>query len=91
MSAFGGSTVYILCSCHVTAKMPVNVTCVACTSLISYLLCREGDLESVLRHHEEVQEEVAKEMIKMAQSLKQNSLAAKNIILTDNTVSQVSC
>ena len=45
------------------------------------------DLERVLRHHEEVQEEVAREMIKMAQSLKQNSLAAKSIILTDNKVS----
>ncbi len=46
-----------------------------------------GDLEHVLRHHEEVQEEVAREMIKMAQALKQNSLAAKTIILTDNQVS----
>ena len=47
------------------------------------------DLERVLRHHEEVQEELARDMIKMAQSLKQNSLAAKSIISSDNVVSCV--
>lgn len=46
-----------------------------------------GDLESVLRHHEELQEEVAKDMIDMARSLRDNSLVAKKIILSDNEVS----
>ena len=46
----------------------------------------KGDLESVLRHHEKIQEGVAEDMMNIARSLKNNSLVAKRIILSDNRV-----
>ena len=45
-----------------------------------------SELEAVLRHHEEMQEEIAQDMIEMAKSLRNNSLVAKKVILSDNEV-----
>jgi len=39
-----------------------------------------------VRHHEQIQEEVAEDMIKMARSLKSNATIAKDIISKDNQV-----
>ena len=40
----------------------------------------------MVRRHEEMQEEVAKDMIEMAKSLRENSLVAKRIIHQDTEV-----
>ena len=49
--------------------------------------CR-GDSDSAIRHQEALQEEVAQDMVAMARSLKDNSLAAKRVISSDNEVSK---
>ena len=42
-----------------------------------------------MRHHEQIQEEVAEDMIKMARSLKSNATIAKDIISQDSQVGGV--
>ena len=46
-----------------------------------------ADSESVGRHDEEMQEQVAKDMILLTKSLRDNSIAAQRIIQDDNDVS----
>lgn len=45
------------------------------------------DAEAVLRHHHQMQEKVAQEMVSLAQNLKQNCLLANDIIRRDVEVS----
>lgn len=45
-----------------------------------------SSIENVLQHHQRMQDELADDMIKIAQSLKHNSLVAKDIITTDTKV-----
>lgn len=42
------------------------------------------DIDSVVSRHQKMQDEIAEDMIRMARSLKNNSLVAKDIILSDN-------
>lgn len=46
-----------------------------------------GDsIDTVLQYHQNMQENIAEEMIKMAQNLKHTSVMASNIIKEDNKV-----
>ncbi len=65
--------------------------CLESTYLYSIVLCRstvalKEDIDSVVSRHQKMQDEIAEDMIKMARSLKNNSLAAKEVILSDNKV-----
>ncbi|NWW86087.1 USE1 protein, partial [Rhynochetos jubatus] len=42
------------------------------------------ELDAVLQHHQDVQEKLAEEMLSLARSLKNNTLAAQNVIKQDN-------
>ncbi|XP_077989115.1 vesicle transport protein USE1-like [Glandiceps talaboti] len=44
----------------------------------------DDDLDTVLRHHQDTQEKLAEDMIRLAQSLKHNAIVAGNIINEDN-------
>ena len=56
------------------------------THLHSSTAALKEDIDSVLSRHQKMQDEIAEDMIRMAQSLKNNSLVAKEIILSDNKV-----
>ncbi|XP_068958181.1 vesicle transport protein USE1 isoform X2 [Petaurus breviceps papuanus] len=43
-----------------------------------------AELDAVLQHHHSVQEKLAEEMLSLARSLKNNTLAAQNVIKQDN-------
>lgn len=48
-----------------------------------------SDIDAVLQHHHNLQEKLAEEMLSLARNLKNNSLAAQNVIKQDNqTLSQ---
>ncbi|NWX17085.1 USE1 protein, partial [Aegotheles bennettii] len=42
------------------------------------------ELDAVLKHHQDMQEKLAEEMLSLARSLKNNTLAAQNVIKQDN-------
>uniref|UniRef100_A0A8C4V2C2 Vesicle transport protein USE1 n=1 Tax=Falco tinnunculus TaxID=100819 RepID=A0A8C4V2C2_FALTI len=42
------------------------------------------ELDAVLQHHQDMQEKLAEEMLSLARSLKNNTLAAQNVIKQDN-------
>ncbi|MGH0156638.1 UNVERIFIED_CONTAM: hypothetical protein FKN15_032290 [Acipenser sinensis] len=42
------------------------------------------ELDTVLQHHHNIQEKLAEEMLSLARNLKNNSLAAQNVIKLDN-------
>lgn len=44
------------------------------------------ELDAVLQHHQDMQEKLAEEMLGLARSLKNNTLAAQNVIKQDNQV-----
>ncbi|CAH1254521.1 USE1 [Branchiostoma lanceolatum] len=46
----------------------------------------EGDLDTVLQRHQDMQAKIAEEMLTLARSLKHNQLAAQNIIREDTKV-----
>ena len=50
----------------------------------------EEGLDTVLEHHQNMQEKIAEEMIQMAQNLKHNSMVASNILKKDNKVKCIS-
>ena len=43
----------------------------------------------MLQHHQDMQEKLAEEMLSLARSLKNNTLAAQNVIKQDNQVADV--
>lgn len=47
------------------------------------------ELDAVLQRHQDVQEKLAEEMLSLARSLKNNTLAAQNVIKQDNQVARV--
>ena len=47
---------------------------------------KDESIDTVLQYHQNMQENIAEEMIKMAQSLKHSSVVASNIIKEDNKV-----
>ncbi len=63
--------------------------------LIIYAQCRTAalkeDIDSVVNRHQKMQDEIAEDMIRMAHSLKNNSLVAKEIMLSDNKVQHYYC
>lgn len=50
-----------------------------------------AELEAVLQHHHNLQEKLAEDMLNLARNLKNNTLAAQNIIKQDNQVSGWCC
>lgn len=46
-----------------------------------------AELDAVLQHHHSLQEKLAEDMLNLARNLKNNTLAAQNIIKQDNQVS----
>ena len=49
------------------------------------------DLDTVLKHHNQVQEKLAEEMVSLARNLKENARAANRIISDDNKVLVYCC
>jgi len=47
---------------------------------------KDESIDTVLQYHQNMQENIAEEMIKMAQNLKHSSVVARNIIKEDNKV-----
>ena len=47
---------------------------------------KDESIDTVLQYHQNLQENIADEMIKMAQNLKHTSVMASNIIKEDNKV-----
>jgi len=47
---------------------------------------KDESIDTVLQYHQNMQENIAEEMIKMAQNLKHSSVVASNIIKEDNKV-----
>lgn len=45
-----------------------------------------AELEAVMQHHHNLQEKLAEDMLNLARNLKNNTLAAQNIIKQDNQV-----
>lgn len=48
-----------------------------------------AELDAVLQHHHSVQEKLAEDMLNLARNLKNNTMAAQNIIKQDNQVSHL--
>lgn len=46
----------------------------------------EEDLDSVLKHHNELQTKLAEEMVSLARNMKENAKAANRILNDDNKV-----
>jgi SNARE protein 1 len=46
----------------------------------------EEDIDSVLRHHNEIQEKLADEMVQLARNLKENAMVANKIVKDDTEV-----
>ena len=47
---------------------------------------KDESIDTVLKYHQNMQENIAEEMIKMAQNLKHTSVMASNLIKEDNKV-----
>ncbi|NXC01028.1 USE1 protein, partial [Orthonyx spaldingii] len=70
---------------------PVLLLCPACVQLPRVAEGLSSDekqsaveLDAVLQHHQDMQEKLAEEMLSLARSLKNNTLAAQNVIKQDN-------
>ena len=50
---------------------------------------KDESIDTVLQYHQNMQEKIADEMIKMAQNLKHTSVMASNIIKEDNKVNSL--
>ncbi|NXX85773.1 USE1 protein, partial [Urocolius indicus] len=55
-----------------------------CRGLVSDEKQSAVELDAVLQHHQNMQEKLAEEMLSLARSLKNNTLAAQNVIKQDN-------
>ena len=51
----------------------------------------EEDVDTVIRHHAEMQERIAEEMLHLARNLKENAKASGQIVRDDNQVSWLWC
>ncbi|KAF6017920.1 USE1 [Bugula neritina] len=47
----------------------------------------DSDLDSILQHHQQMQEKLAEEMVQLARNMKDHAKAASNIVQDDNKVS----
>ncbi|NWZ34619.1 USE1 protein, partial [Brachypodius atriceps] len=68
-----------VCPC----KSPFLPLC-SCRGLTSDEKQSAVELDAVLQHHQDMQEKLAEEMLSLARSLKNNTLAAQNVIKQDN-------
>lgn len=46
----------------------------------------DSDLDSILQHHQQVQEKLAEDMVSLARNMKDHAKAAKQIVQDDNKV-----
>uniref|UniRef100_A0A8B9BU49 Vesicle transport protein USE1 n=1 Tax=Anser brachyrhynchus TaxID=132585 RepID=A0A8B9BU49_9AVES len=60
----------------------ITLSCFQC--LVSDEKQSAVELDAVLQHHQDMQEKLAEEMLSLARSLKNNTLAAQNVIKQDN-------
>ncbi|NXM16782.1 USE1 protein, partial [Ploceus nigricollis] len=90
-------TVHLQTKARCTGQMRSELLGTVCSALQIVLLvfsCLEGltsdekqsavELDAVLQHHQDMQEKLAEEMLSLARSLKNNTLAAQNVIKQDN-------
>lgn len=74
---------------HLVVAVP-TVKCNRCLALCRGLPLDErqsaAELEAVLHHQHNLQEKLADDMLNLARNLKNNTLAAQNIIKQDNQV-----
>ncbi|NXY35889.1 USE1 protein, partial [Pomatorhinus ruficollis] len=88
-------TVHLQTKARCTGQMRSELlgTVRSCKCLFSPCSCRglasdekqsAVELDAVLQHHQDMQEKLAEEMLSLARSLKNNTLAAQNVIKQDN-------
>ncbi|NXT49512.1 USE1 protein, partial [Pluvianellus socialis] len=65
-------------------QMPFFSPFSSCRGLASDEKQSAVELDAVLQHHQDMQEKLAEEMLSLARSLKNNTLAAQNVIKQDN-------
>ena len=46
----------------------------------------DSDLDSILQHHQQLQEKLAEDMVSLARNMKDHAKAASNIVKDDNKV-----
>ncbi|NXU90371.1 USE1 protein, partial [Xiphorhynchus elegans] len=68
---------------HREVESPFSPLC-SCRGLPSDEKQSAVELDAVLQHHQDMQEKLAEEMLSLARSLKNNTLAAQNVIKQDN-------
>ncbi|KFU89708.1 Vesicle transport protein USE1, partial [Chaetura pelagica] len=86
-------TVHLQTKARCTGKMRSELLGTVCFVFFSFSSCRglapderqsAVELDAVLQHHQDMQEKLAEEMLSLARSLKNNTLAAQNVIKQDN-------
>ncbi|NWH57438.1 USE1 protein, partial [Geococcyx californianus] len=85
-------TVHLQTKARCTGKMrsellgtiPSSFSLSSCRGLASDEKQSAVELDAVLQHHQDMQEKLAEEMLSLARSLKNNTLAAQNVIKQDN-------
>ncbi|NXI59383.1 USE1 protein, partial [Chloroceryle aenea] len=65
-------------------RSPILFPFCPCRGLASDEKQSAVELDAVLQHHQDMQEKLAEEMLSLARSLKNNTLAAQNVIKQDN-------
>ncbi|NXR43874.1 USE1 protein, partial [Hippolais icterina] len=73
----------LVMTCSVLLVNPVFPLC-SCRGITSDEKQSAVELDAVLQHHQDMQEKLAEEMLSLARSLKNNTLAAQNVIKQDN-------
>ncbi|NXD82448.1 USE1 protein, partial [Halcyon senegalensis] len=86
-------TVHLQTKARCTGKMRSELLGTVRSVLFPFCPCRgfasdekqsAVELDAVLQHHQDMQEKLAEEMLSLARSLKNNTLAAQNVIKQDN-------
>ncbi|NXJ21601.1 USE1 protein, partial [Dicrurus megarhynchus] len=91
-------TVHLQTKARCTGQMRSELLGTVCSALLLLCCCFTDcpgcltsdekqsavELDAVLQHHQDVQEKLAEEMLSLARSLKNNTLAAQNVIKQDN-------
>lgn len=67
-------------------QIPILFPLCPCRGLASDEKQSAVELDAVLQRHQDMQEKLAEEMLSLARSLKNNTLAAQNVIKQDNQV-----
>ncbi|NXD17082.1 USE1 protein, partial [Nothocercus nigrocapillus] len=83
-------TVHLQTKARCTGKMRSELLGTVCSAAVSLLGLASDEkqsaveLDAVLQRHQDMQEKLAEEMLSLARSLKNNTLAAQNVIKQDN-------